>query len=360
MRSPIRLDRPLDAARIEAALQEPIDKAWKAQRLQAMRMAAQGKWTLEQIADAVDAGRSTVAGWIKMLRERGFDALVNWQPGQGKPGVLSLAIQRELAAGLAQGRWRRARDVQRWLREEHSIELALGGIYYYLGKAGGVLKVPRKTHAKKDAAQAQAFKEELGARLAALPLEADRPVRVWMVDEHRFGLISVVRRCWSLRGVRAHAPYHTKYSWGYLYSALEADGAHGAQALFTSSVNLETSGKFLEQLAASDAQAQHVVIWDRAGFHPRPGHQTIPAGVHVLSLPAYSPELNPVEKIGAFIKDAVCNRVYQTLGDIEAAIAQELQPLWHSAQRVAQLIGDGWLPSQINASARQSIVQINT
>ena len=142
--------------------------------------------------------------------------------------------------------------------------------------------------------------------------------------------------------------------------ALEVDGAHGSQALFTSSVNLETSGKFLEQLAASDPASQHVVIWDQAGFHPRTGHETIPAGVHVLSLPAYSPELNPVEKIGSFIKDAVCNKVYQTLAEVEAAIAAELQPLWHEAQRVAQLIGEGWLPSQLNASASKSLVQINT
>lgn len=144
--------------------------------------------------------------------------------------------------------------------------------------------------------------------------------------------------------MRPYAPYHTKYQWSYLYSALEVDGAHGSQAPFASSVNLETSGKFLEQLAASDPAAQHVVIWDRAGFHPRMGHATIPAGVHVLSMPAYSAELNPVQKIGSFIKDAVCNRVYQTLAEIEAAIAKELQPPWTQAQRMAQLIGEGWLP----------------
>jgi transposase len=316
-----------------------------------MRMAAQGQWTLEQIALAVDAGRSTVAGWLKTLRERGFAALVSWQPGQGAPGALSVDLQKEIALGLSQGRWRRGVDLQRWLKAEHGIELKMGGIYYYLGKAGGVLKVPRKTHAKKDAALSQAFKEELGTKLAALPLEPNRPVRVWTADEHRFGLISVVRRCWSLRGVRPYAPYHTKYQWGYLYSALEVDGAHGSQALFTSSVNLETSGKFLEQLVKSDPTSQHVVIWDQAGFHPRSGHETIPAGVQVLSLPPYSPELNPVEKIGSFIKDAVCNKVYQTLPEIEAAITTELQPLWQQAQRVAQLIGDGWLPSQLNAFA---------
>ena len=353
MRSPVQLGKPEEAAKIKAALARPIAKAWQRQRLQAMQMAAQGKWTLQQIGDAVGAGRSTVAGWLKLLRTQGFEALLQWKEGQGAPSKLSAEIQAAIAAGLAAGRWRRARDLLLWLREEHGVEMGLSGAYYYLGKAGGVLKVPRKTHAKKDAAQAESFKQELAGRLQALPLEAGRPVRVWVADEHRFGLISVLRRCWGLRGVRVTAPYQTKYDWGYLHSALEVDGQHAAQALFSSSVNLETSGKFLEQIAQSDPQAQHVVIWDQAGFHPRHGHASVPAGVHLLSLPPYSPELNPVEKIGAFIKDAMCNRVWPTMEALEAAISTELEPLWKIPERVAQLVGTaGWLAAQLNASAK--------
>ena len=334
-------------------MKRPVAKAWQQQRLQAMQMAAQGKWTLQQIGDAVGAGRSTVAGWLKLLRAEGFEALLRWKEGQGAPGKVPVEIQAAIQAGLAAGRWRRARDLLRWLQQEHGIEMGLGGAYYYLGKAGGVLKVPRRTHAKKDAAQGERFKAELAERLQALPLEAGRPVRVWVADEHRYGLISVARRCWGLRGVRVTAPYQTKYVWGYLHSALEVDGAHAAQALFSSSVNLETSGKFLEQIAQSDPHAQHVIIWDQAGFHPRAGHATVPAGVHLLSLPPYSPELNPVEKIGAFLKDAVCNQVWPTLAAIEAAISEELQPLWKLPERVAQLVGkEGWLAAELNASAK--------
>lgn len=353
MRTPIQLDRPEAAVKIKAALARPVAKAWQRQRLQAMQMAAQGKWTLQQIGDAVGAGRSTVAVWLKLVRTQGFDALLQWKAGQGAPSKLSAEIQAAIHAGLAAGRWRRARDLLVWLQQEHRIELSLKGAYYYLGKAGGVLKVPRKTHAKKDAAKSELFKTELAARLQALPLEAGRAVRVWVVDEHRYGLISVLRRCWGLRGVRVTAPYQTKYVWGYLHSALEVDGQHGAQALFTSSVNLETSGRFLAQIAQSDPQAQHVIIWDQAGFHPRTGHELVPAGVHLLALPPYSPELNPVEKIGAFIKDAVCNQIWPTLGAMEEAISAELQPIWKIPQRVAQLVGtEGWLAAELNASAK--------
>ena len=351
MRPPVRLDRPKEASKIEAALKEPVEKRWRLQRLQAMRMAAQGQWSLRQIADAVGAGRSSVAGWLKIVREQGVEVLLQRKEGQGAPGRVEEKVQAAIMAGLREGRWRRARDLQRWLEKDHGIQMGMGGVYYYLGKVGGVLKVPRKTHAKKDAAQGEHFKQTLAEELQRLPLEIGRPVRVWVADEHRFGLISVVRRCWSLRGVRAKAPYHTKYQWGYLHSALEVDGEHGAQALFSSSVNLETSGKFLEQIVQSDPLSQHVVIWDQAGFHPRCGDSIIPAGIHLLSLPPYSPELNPVEKLGSFIKDAVANQVWHTLAAIEDAIAKELRPFWKIPERVKQLIGDNWLSAQLNSFA---------
>jgi hypothetical protein len=34
-------------------------------------------------------------------------------------------------------------------------------------------------------------------------------VRIWVADEHRYGLIPVVRKCWTLPGERPTAPYHT-------------------------------------------------------------------------------------------------------------------------------------------------------
>jgi len=145
----VQLGTPEEAAKIEAALKRQVAKAWQRQRLQAMQMAVRGQWTLQQIGDAVGAGRSTVAVWLKLLRTQGMAVLLQWKKGQGAPGKLTAPMQAAVQAGLATGRWRRACDLQLWLRKEHGIDMGLGGVYYYLGKAGGVLKVPRKTHAKK-------------------------------------------------------------------------------------------------------------------------------------------------------------------------------------------------------------------
>ena len=353
MRRAIQLNCPKEAEKILQMLEQGGGKGWQQQRLRAMSMAAQGRWSLQQIADAVGAGRSTVGGWLKIIREKNLSTLLQWKPGQGAPASLSKEVQKALCQELVEGQWRRARDIQQWLLREHQAKMGLGGVYYWLKKAGGVLKVPRKTHAKKDAALGEIFKEQLAEKLASLSLDVMRPVRVWVADEHRYGLISVVRKVWTLRGLRPKADYHTKYQWGYLYSALEVDGAHDSQALFTNSVSLEHSGRFLEQIVASDPQNQHVVIWDRAGFHPGNGHEVVPQGVHLLPLPPYSPELNPVEQIGRFIRDAVGNQAWQSLAQIEAAIEAELQPVWKEPSRVARLIGNNWLTNQLNVTAQQ-------
>ena len=46
-------------------------------------------------------------------------------------------------------------------------------------------------------------------------------MRIWVLGEHRYGLLPVIRRVWAKRGVRVHAPYKTNYKWGYLHEALE-------------------------------------------------------------------------------------------------------------------------------------------
>ena len=59
-------------------------------------------------------------------------------------------------------------------------------------------------------------------------------------------------------------------------------------------------------------------------------------------MPPYSPELNPVEKLGDLVKEAICNRLFTALRPLEDAILAELEPLQASGARVAQLIGNGW------------------
>jgi len=224
--------------------------------------------TAAQIAEQLGVSRRQFFNWVNALQAGGVAALLKREHGGGAPARIQGQLQEQLLAGLRKGQWKRAKEIQAWLKREHQTSLSLKGVYYWLGKLGGVLKVPRKTHAGKDAAQSAEFQQTLCARLRNLSVAGGKQVRIWVADEHRYGLIPVVRRCWSLRGLRPVAPYQTKYEWSYLYSALEVDGENAAEFLCLPGVSLEMSHLFLAHLSAQDPQAEHVVIWDQAGFHP--------------------------------------------------------------------------------------------
>ncbi len=321
------------------------------QRLLAARLAASGQFTADQIAEQLGISRRRFFDWMSALKAGGIAGLLERRHGGGAAPQVQGEALKELLAGLPSGRWKRAKEIQHWLRKEHGVGLKLPGVYYWLGKLGGVLKVPRKTHAQKDAARAEEFQRTLCERLASLNVAGGRPVRLWVADEHRYGLIPVVRKCWTLRGVRPTVPYRTKYEWGYLYSALEVDGQNAAEFLCLPEVSLEMSGLFLQHLAASDPNAEHIVIWDQAGFHPKPELHAVPARVHLVSLPPYSPELNPTEAIGDVIKDRIGNVRWETIPDLEQAIGEELRPLCENSENVRRLVAHPWLVEQANATA---------
>jgi hypothetical protein len=113
--------------------------------------------------------------------------------------------------------------------------------------------------------------------------------------------------------VRVHAPYATRYPWSYLHEALEVDATNPVELLFTPCIDQDIHALFLTQIGQSDSEALHVVIADQAGFPLRPNDPRVPANVRLISLPPDSPELNPVEKLGDLVKDAVCNRLFPSL-----------------------------------------------
>jgi len=65
-----------------------------------------------------------------------------------------------------------------------------------------VLLVPRPSHSKKDPAAADQFREGLAKKLEALELPEGSRVKLWMMDEARFGRHTELRRLWARKGQR--------------------------------------------------------------------------------------------------------------------------------------------------------------
>ena len=60
--------------------------------------------------------------------------------------------------------------------------------------------------------------------------------------------------------------------------------------------------RFLDEFAKTIGVDEHVVlVLDRAGWHGAKALR-VPANITLVALPAYSPELNPVERVWLFLK----------------------------------------------------------
>jgi transposase len=303
-----------------------------------------------QIMKVADVCRQTVFEYRDKVVAGGVAGLLKRGKAPGHVPVVRGAVRTEFVERLEQGQFRRAKDAQAWIKKRTGKTLTESGVRKVLHRLGGKLKVPRKTHAKKDPKKAAKFKVELPARLTEVVGSAPAlPVRIWVLDEHRYGLLPVIGRVWARRGVRVHAPYATRYQWGYLHEALEVDGAHRTELLFTPAIDRDIHALFLKQIAQSDPSALHVVIADQAGFHLPLADPGLPPNLRLLPLPPYCPELNPVERFGGLIKAAVANRLYLNLRKLEDHIAAAARP-WSTPAAVASLI-HSWLADQVNSGA---------
>ena len=349
-----KLGRPDLSAHIEQRYRREKDARLKV-RLLAMKLAAEGEYSGEKIAEVCGCSRATVFTWIGAFRKDGFEGLLDREkpgPQAGELRGLSENVRGELEAGVQEGRWTTAEAARQWLEREHNVIKPYVTVWQWLKKLGGVLRVPRPSHPGADPLAAEAIKRELGQKFDNLGLPMGSRVRVWVMDEARFGLHTETRRVWITKGVRPIVRRQTRYEWDYLYGALEVVEGK-AEFLHLPTVNLDCNQLFLEHLRSSDREAEHVVIADQAGFHLRPGDPRLPEGIHIISLPPYSPELNPCEQLWDVIKDTegFANTLFESIDKLRTALLPGLRRFWEDSALVLSLVGRPWMHDQANASA---------
>lgn len=344
---------PAVAGVIEERYRQERDSRRKT-RLLAVKLVAEGEMPSGKIAQLCGISRGRLFVWLAVLRKGGLEGLL----ARDKPGPrtgtcrgVKPAVLEELKKKLVAGEFTTAQAARRWLKKAHRLDRPYTSVWNWLKKFGGVLRVPRPSHSKKNPQAAEAFQEGLGAKLESLGLEPGRRVKLWVMDEARFGLHTELRRVWTLRGRRPIVERQIKYQWDYLYGALSLIGGE-AHFAHLPGVGLAWDAAYLANLAATAPEASHVVLRDQAGFHLRDGDPRLPAGVRIVDLPAYSPELNPCEQLWDIVKDEIANRVFTSVGRLRTGMKGALQRFWDDSAAVLSLIGRPWMHAQANASPK--------
>jgi transposase len=99
----------------------------------------------------------------------------------------------------------------------------------------------------------------------------------------------------------------------------------------------------LDALSQQVGSDRHILlVLDNAGWHTTAG-LAVPSNITLLSLPAYTPELNVVERLWHWFKDhEFSNRVYddyEELADSVCLMWQRLRP-----ERIQTVCACSWLP----------------
>jgi len=324
------------------------------ERLLAVKLGLEGELELKEIAETVGRSRATIQTWFDLFRSGGIERLCRRSNAPtGRPSKLTPKAAKELQKKIAKGSFRRIDDARVWLRRKFNIEAPYDTVRGWMGKLGARLKVVRPRHPNSCELKRFRFRSQLARQmLSALKQRGikrgNRPIRIWVSDEARFGLQPCLKRAWTMRGVRAHKSSSCRYDWQYIWGALQVGGG-GSEFLYTNRADGDVSTAFLQQISDRDPYAIHIMIWDGASFHPDNLDPRLPENVVVLRQPPYSPELNPVEKLWDMLRDWLCNRQWRSLDELLEAATYWLERFWNKPERVLSLVGDGWMRDQANA-----------
>jgi hypothetical protein len=155
-------------------------------------------------------------------------------------------------------------------------------------------------------------------------------------------------RVWAERGSRPRAPRDQRYDWAYLFGAVCPAHDKGA-ALVLPSADGETMNLHLNEISRNVTPGSHAVVTlDGAGWHQTGGKLKVPHNVSLLKLPAYSPELNPVENISQYLRqNQLSNRVFDNHDAIVDACCDAWNALTAQPGRIQSIATRPWASAPV-------------
>lgn len=113
-------------------------------------------------------------------------------------------------------------------------------------------------------------------------------------------------------------------------------------------VNGDCMGLFLAEIAKRYPSENIVMVLDGAGWH-KSAAMPIPANIALLSLPPYSPELNPVEHLWDELREKYFhNHAFDTLDALEDQLVLGLRALETNTTKIQAICNWPWIISAIS------------
>ncbi len=141
-----------------------------------------------------------------------------------------------------------------------------------------------------------------------------------------------------------------RFTFAYIFAAAKV-GTDNAFALVMPEANTDAMQQVLDQFSKTLPKDEVAVIYaDQAGWHASKALR-VPDNVMLLAIPAYTPEVNPVERIWLYLKERYLSL---RLHDDDDAIVDATCAAWNKlsaeAGRITSLCTYPWIEKLIKAA----------
>ena len=174
-------------------------------------------------------------------------------------------------------------------------------------------------------------------------------VELWASDEHRVGLKPIIRRVYAPCGRRPVVKVNHRFEWVYVVAFVHPESGRSIWYLLPV-LNTVSFQAVLENFAAGVLESGQpggskriLLVVDRAGWHTSKKLR-VPDGIELVFQPAYSPEVQPSERLWVLSDEVLTNRCFASLGVLMARLSEQCVRLMADLERVRASTLFWWWP----------------
>src|SRR3982751_5728372 len=308
------------------------------QRLSAVLWSDAGR-SREEIAELLGVSTRQVGQWFRIYRNKGPDPLCTLHY-QGDPGHLGPARVERLKPEIATGAFHNAEPVRTGVQETWGVAYSISGIKDLLRRIGasyhkvsGFFRKADSEEQKKFVRKHRRHKREAGPTTRRYFVDACHPV--WGVD--------LLYSCWLLVGQRFYVGVgNGRKRLNILGAYCPDDHDYVDLRLTKENITGEQFVKLLEALRAKHPDTERFLLYlDNARYYNKPCVKEWLAAhreFRLVPLPAYSPNLNLIERLWKFLRKKALNRWHVTFEAMQEAVAKVLDRLGEHRDELATLM----------------------
>jgi transposase len=308
----------LTPTELKALRQEHKQMAYRtdAYRINAIILLGTG-WTQAQVSEALLLDERTIRRYVRAYRQGGIEGLLEVRFQGGQCHLAQEQITR-LDNHLQENLYTHVRDVCKYIQTAFGVSYSISGVTQLLKRMGFVYKKPKHVPGKADRNAQQAFIQQY--KDLKENKHPDDPI--YFADAAHPQHNSVPAYGWIKKGQEAEIKANCGRQRLNINGAIDV-ASFQVLARFDDTINAQSTINLFKQLERKHRKAKTIyVIADNARYYRSRDVKTYleTSRIKLIFLPAYSPNLNLIERLWKHFRKVVLhNRYYQSFADFTEA-----------------------------------------